>query len=179
MRKLFLAAVLSLGVFTFCHSADAQGLGFGGFGGTSFGSSFGFSTISWSGPRYSPPARYDSRIDPSLVRASRIADERAGSRSQMRCWHFVKAALVDAGAVHSCPTTAYADQAGAELVSRHGFVQLHIRDPYDAPIGAVLVYGGHGAGHVELRTSHGFASDYRSSWRCRYQLIGVYAKLVS
>jgi len=30
---------------------------------------------------------------------------------------------------------------------------------------------------VEIRTEHGFASDYRSAYRCRYRLIGVYAKL--
>jgi len=44
----------------------------------------------------------------------------------------------------------------------------------------VLVYtdGGH-AGHVEFRTENGFASDYKSNWRCKYHLIGVYAKVTS
>ena len=97
----------------------------------------------------------------------------------MRCWRYVKAALLQAGAVAAYPVTNYACQAGAELTSRYGFVRLPIHDPYSAPVGSVLVYrgGGGGAGHVEFRTEHGFASDYRSAWRCRYQLIGVYAKL--
>jgi hypothetical protein len=177
MRKTLLASLLSVGLFLFCHSANAQGsFGYTNGFGTSYG--FGFSNVSWP-THYAPPARFDPRVDPSLIRAASIADHRAGSRSQLRCWHYVKAALLDAGAVRFNPTTAYANQAGEELVNRHGFVQLRIYDPYSAPIGAVLVYGGHGAGHVELRTSHGFASDYRSSWRCRYHLIGVYAKMTS
>ncbi len=135
-------------------------------------------TGAWT-PRYLKPAPVDSRIDPSLIRASKLAEQHAAPRSILRCWHYVKAALVDAGAVRSCPTTAYAFQAADELVARHGFVKLRGNDPYSAPVGSVLVYSGHGAGHVELRTAHGFASDYRSIWACRFHLIGIYAKLVS
>ena len=95
----------------------------------------------------------------------------------MRCWRYVKQALLQAGAVPVYPATNYACQAGVELTSRYGFVRLAINNPYSAPVGSVLVYGGNGAGHVEIRTEHGFASDYRSPWACRYKLIGVYAKL--
>jgi hypothetical protein len=89
----------------------------------------------------------------------------------------VKDALLAAGAVTVRPTTDYACQAGSELTSHYGFVRLPIHDPYRAPVGAVLVYSGGSAGHVEIRTDDGFVSDYHSHWACRYRLIGVYAKL--
>lgn len=161
----------------FCNFASAQG-SFGMSGQNSaFGSGFGFGFVSV--PAYAPSAKFDPRIDPSLVRAAKIADQRSSRHSRLQCWHYVKDALVDAGAVRSRPVTAYASQAGEELVKQHGFVKLNTRDPYRAPIGAVIVYGGHGAGHVELRTAHGFASDYHSAWACKYRVIGVYAKLNS
>jgi hypothetical protein len=116
-------------------------------------------------------------MDPHLVKAARIADANAFPHSTLRCWRFVKEALLKAGAVNAYPKTNYACQAGAELTSCYGFVRLPIHDPYRAPLGSVLVYSGGGAGHVEIRTAHGFASDYRSPWHCRYRLIGVYAKL--
>ncbi|MDQ3625603.1 MAG: hypothetical protein M3372_00525, partial [Verrucomicrobiota bacterium] len=64
---------------------------------------------------------------------------------------------------------------------QYGFKKLPMRDPYAAPVGAVIVYGkgAGGAGHVELRTKDGFASDYRSKNRCFYPVIGVYAKFSS
>jgi hypothetical protein len=125
-----------------------------------------------------PRATHDSRIDPRLVKAAHIAEANAFSHSTMRCWRYVKQALLQAGAVAGYPATNYACQAGQELTSRYGFVRLPIFDPYRAPVGAVLVYeGGGAAGHVEIRTEHGFASDYRSPWRCKYHLIGVFAKL--
>jgi hypothetical protein len=123
-----------------------------------------------------PRAQYDTRIDPHLVRAARIADAHAFPHSTLRCWRYVKDALLAAGVVGVRPITNYACEAGSELTSRYGFVRLPIHDPYRAPVGAVLVYEGGGAGHVEFRTEHGFASDYHSAWACRYRLIGVYAK---
>jgi hypothetical protein len=125
-----------------------------------------------------PKARHDSRIDPHLLAAARIADANAFPHSTARCWRYVKQALLQAGAVNIYPKTNYACQAGTELTRNYGFVRLSIYDPYRAPVGSVLVYRGGGvAGHVEIRTEHGFASDYRSAWACRYHLIGVYAKL--
>jgi hypothetical protein len=124
-----------------------------------------------------PRAAHDRRMDPHLERAARIAEANAFPHSTLRCWRYVKDALLQAGAVPARPTTNYACQAGSELQGRYGFVRLPIHDPYRAPVGAVLVYGDNGAGHVEIRTEHGFASDYRSSWRCKFRLIGVYAKL--
>ena len=128
-----------------------------------------------------PLARIDSRLDPRLLRAASIADERAHARSKARCWHYVKEALVASGAVNSYPRSAYAWQAGEELAHNYGFKRLSVRDPYDAPLGAVLVYshGSRGAGHVEIRTRNGFVSDYSSKTRCRYPLLAVYGKFSS
>lgn len=119
-------------------------------------------------------------LDPKLARAATIAEERAHAHSRMRCWRYVKEALLAAGAVDSYPQTAYARQAGKELVDHYGFTRLAVRDPYQAPIGSVLVYGsGRGAGHVEIRTQRGFVSDFRTSEPSRRPLIGVYAKVDS
>ena len=170
MRRKFLS-LLFLAVLASSHSLKAQAF---------FENDDNAYTdaYSWT-PRYLQPATYDSRIDPSLIRAAIIAEQRAGRHSLLLCWHYVKAALVDAHAVNSCPKTAYACEAGSELVALHGFVRLPVSDPYRAPVGSVIVYSGHGAGHVEMRTPHGFASDYRSIWACRYHLLGVYARLAS
>ena len=118
----------------------------------------------------------DKRLNPSLARAATIAQERAYAHSKSRCWRYVKEALVAAGAVSSYPKTALAKQAGDELVRDFGFKKLPVRDPYAAPIGAVLVYGGRGAGHVEIRNKTGFVSDFRAAKPSKRQLIGVYAK---
>jgi hypothetical protein len=133
----------------------------------------------WKTPIVHPFAHVDPRINPKLMRAATIAQERANARSGGRCWHYVKTALVASGAISSYPTTAYAVQAGAELVRSYGFTRLSVRDPYSAPVGSVLVYGGGGAGHVEIRTRDGFVSDYHSKNRCFYPLVAVYAKLSS
>ena len=130
-------------------------------------------------PIVHPQARVDPRMNPRLVRAATLADERANARSKGLCWHYVKAALLDAGAVTSCPKTVYAAEAGSELMSKYGFTRLSTRDPYAAPLGAVLVYGNMSRGHVEIRTRGGFASDYHSKNRCFYPLVAVYAKFTS
>jgi len=121
-----------------------------------------------------------AHLDPTLTRAATIAEDRAHAHSKMRCWRYVKEALLAAGAVDSYPKTSLARQAGEELVRNYGFTRLAIQDPYQAPIGSVLVYGsGRGAGHVEIRTSRGFVSDFRASEPSRRPLIGVYAKVDS
>lgn len=121
-------------------------------------------------------AHIDPRIDSRLRRAATIAQERANARSRARCWQYVKQALVAAGAVRSYPKTAYAADAGQELVRDYGFRKLAVHDPYAAPVGAVLVYGNRYRGHVEIRTRDGFVSDYHSKYRCFYPLVAVYAK---
>ena len=124
-----------------------------------------------------PLAKVDSRISPKLAQAATIAQERSHARSKSRCWRYVKAALLAAGVVSSYPKTAYAKQAGEELVRDFGFKKLAIRDPYNAPSGAVLVYGSRrAAGHVEIRTKTGFVSDFQNKKPSPRPLIGVYAK---
>lgn len=124
-----------------------------------------------------PTAKIDPRIDPKLMRAASIAQERAHARSRSRCWRYVKEALLASGVIHTRPTTALAKQAGDELVRNHGFKKLSIRDPFKAPLGSVLVYTARrSAGHVEIRTKDGFVSDFRAKIPSRRPLIGVYAK---
>ena len=133
----------------------------------------------WHHQIFHPLAHVDPRMNPKLMRAATIAEERANAHSGGRCWHYVKEALLDAGAVSSYPKTAYASDAGSELVHSYGFTRLSVRDPYSAPVGSVLVYSGGRAGHVEIRTRDGFASDYHSKNACYYRLIAAYAKLSS
>ena len=124
-----------------------------------------------------PVAKADSSISPKLMRAATIAQERAHAHSREQCWHYVKAALVASGAVSSYPKTVNAKDAAKELVSSYGFKKLSVRDPYKAPVGSVLVYNNKkGAGHVEIRTKSGFASDFRSKIPSPRPLIGVYTK---
>jgi hypothetical protein len=124
-----------------------------------------------------PLAKVDPKIDPKLCRAATIAEERAHAHSGSRCWHYVKEALVAAGVVSSRPKTELAKEAGQELVSNYGFKKLAVRDPFAAPVGAVLVYGAKRApGHVEIRTKAGFVSDFRSKIPSPRPLLGVYAK---
>ena len=97
------------------------------------------------------------------------------ARSSGYCYRYVKQALQAAGAVPDYLPGAAAKDAGPHL-ERRGFVNLldrpgsGIASPYDAPVGAVIVYGAApGAtdrnaryGHIEIRTRDGFASDYFS-----------------
>src|SRR5438105_6174322 len=124
-----------------------------------------------------PFATADRQLDPKLMRAATIAEERAHSHSGRQCWHAVKDALLASGVISSRPTTVYAKQAGQELVSNYGFRKLAVSDPYQAPVGSVLVYNAsRAAGHVEIRTKDGFASDFRSKTPSRRPLLGVFVK---
>ena len=124
-----------------------------------------------------PAAKIDPRVNPKLMQAATIAQERAHAHSKSRCWHYVKEALLASGVIDSRPKTAMAKQAADELVRDYGFKKLSIRDPFAAPLGSVLVYSARGAaGHVEIRTKNGFVSDFSSKTPSRRPLIGVYAK---
>ena len=124
-------------------------------------------------------ASEESKFDESsarMIRAAKIAQDRAEKQKTWYCWRYVKNALLAAGVVDSRPTTAWAKQAGEELCSKFGFIKLNISDPKKAPIGAVVVYGGEDAGHVELRTEKGFVSDFVSPTPYPRPLDGVYVK---
>ncbi len=122
------------------------------------------------------PQSRSFRYDKRMLQAAAIAAERARAHSTSRCWRFVKTALMAAKAIDIYPKTAYAKEAGVELQGSYGFKKLKVKDPYKAPIGSVLVYGGKGAGHVEIRTASGFVSDFSSVKPSPRPLIGVYIK---
>ncbi len=124
-----------------------------------------------------PTAKVDPRLDPRLMRAATIAQERSHAHSKSRCWRYVKEALLASGVIDSRPKTALAKQAANELVQDYGFKKLPIRDPFAAPVGAILVYNARrAAGHVEIRTKNGFVSDFRSKTPSKRPLMGVYVK---
>jgi hypothetical protein len=124
-----------------------------------------------------PLAKIDRSMNPKLVHAATIAEERAHAHSRERCWHYVKEALLQSGAVNSYPKTPFAKQAAQELVSSYGFKKLPVSDPFKAPVGSVLVYGDKkAAGHVEIRTRDGFVSDFKSKIPSPRPLIGVFTK---
>ena len=102
---------------------------------------------------------------------------RAYPHPTWRCWHYVKDALVAAQVVDSRPASPWAKEAGDELCRRYGFVRLrNVRSPMQAPVGAVLVYGGPDAGHVEIRTTTGFVSDFISPTPYPRPFLGAYIK---
>ncbi|MEP6668607.1 MAG: hypothetical protein ABJF10_05605 [Chthoniobacter sp.] len=124
-----------------------------------------------------PTAIRDAAINPVMLKAGSIAEHRAEPHSTRLCWRYVKEALVASGSVDSYPQSTFAKQAGSELVNKYGFVKLPVRSAARAPIGSVIVYGGAGPGHVELRTSAGYVSDYRCAWPSGLPFIGAYARV--
>ena len=125
-----------------------------------------------------PLGTTDRHLDPKLMHAATIAQERAHAHSRSMCWHAVKEALLASGVIDSRPKSEFARDAAQDLVSNYGFKKLLVRDPFAAPIGSVLVYGtSRSVGHVEIRTKDGFVSDFRSPTPSHRPLIGVYAKL--
>jgi len=183
MRKLLTITFLTVGCATFCPR-PAQAL-------VSSAPHPNFAYTDASGKKRSvevvdkyypkkivtPCAKMDATIDPKLRRAATIAEERAHAHSLSKCWHFVKEALVAAGVVKSRPQTTLAKQAGRELVNNYGFKKLPVSNPYEAPVGSVLVYDAkRAAGHVEIRTEDGFVSDFHSKTPSRRPLLGVFAK---
>lgn len=112
--------------------------------------------------------------DRTSVAAAEYARSHVLSGSSGYCYRYVKQALQATGAVPDYIPGVAAKDAGPALEKR-GFVNIMGRpgmtSPYDAPVGAVIVYGpAPGAtdrnaryGHIEIRTRDGFASDYFSS----------------
>lgn len=109
------------------------------------------------------------------VKAAGLAKARVLPRSAGKCYRYVKQALLAGGAVDHYLGGGSAIEAGPELVGQ-GFVDIFglpaaaIGSPYDAPVGAVLVYKATATatdrnrihGHIEMRVEGGFASDYFS-----------------
>lgn len=122
------------------------------------------------------PKSSSLRYDPRMIVAAQIARKRANPRMTWHCWKYVKDALLAANVVENRPVSLWARQAGAELSRSYGFKKLRTRNPYAAPVGAVIVYGGQDAGHVELRTKDGFASDFTSRRPYPRPVLGIYVK---
>ena len=97
--------------------------------------------------------------------------EKAPNVSTLECYKYIKIALLASGMVDSYPAQVEAKDAGIDL-EKAGFKNIladasyHIASPYDAPEGAVIVYGttdGTKHGHAEVVIpGHLFASDYIS-----------------
>lgn len=168
ITRLFRHFLLILSIFLGVHSASAAEKSLYN---KETAQKVDISKLSILGPQASR-FRYDKR----LLRAAEIAAERAKAHSRGVCWRYVKDALLSAGLVETRPTTVYAKQAANELTMEHGFRQIRCTDPYKAPLGSVLVYGGKGAGHIEFRTKNGFVSDFVSVKPSKRPLIGVYVK---
>ena len=122
------------------------------------------------------PASKGLRYDARMLRAVKLAQDRAHEQTTWHCWAYVKNALLAANVVSSRPTTPYARQAGEELERHFGFKKIRESDPRRAPVGAVVVYGGGDAGHVEMRTERGFVSDFFSTTPYPRPVLGIYVK---
>jgi hypothetical protein len=122
------------------------------------------------------PQSGNFKYDPQMMRAAELAAERAYASTRYSCWRYVKEALMSAKIIDTYPKTRYAREAGAELQDSYGFKKLPLNDPYKAPEGAILVYGGPGAGHVEFRCKEGFVSDFLSPKPSSRPLLGIYVK---
>ncbi len=166
MRFCLIALILLLS-FTGVARADEKSL----YDAPDRASSLGETLKKFFGPK-SESIQYDAR----MIRAAEIALRRAEPRKTWYCWRYVKKALLAAGLVDSYPTSSWAKQAGEELCEKYGFQKLKLRDPYKAPVGAVIVYGGQDAGHVELRSKDGFVSDFISRTPYPRPLVGIYVK---
>jgi hypothetical protein len=129
------------------------------------------SKLSFFGPK-AGKFRYDQR----MIHAAEIAAARAHRHSTYRCWGYVKDALVASNIIDSRPKSEFAKEAAVELTQTYGFKLLRENNPYNAPIGSVIVYGGRGAGHVEFRTPFGFVSDFVSIKPSPRPLIGIFVK---
>jgi len=124
----------------------------------------------------------DANLSPEMVRASLLARQGSLPQSTGYCWRFVKKALVASGAVSSYPKTNLACEAGKELVEVYGFTKLRVSSPWKAPVGSVLVYAAnrkYRAGHVEIRGSNDFVSDYRGRRPAAFKFLGAYARVQS
>jgi hypothetical protein len=119
-------------------------------------------------------------VSQELVDAARIAEGNAKARSTKSCWRYVKRALVASNVVDSYPDGISAKYAGKELTTNHGFQKLtYITEPHHAPVGSILVYGGRGHGHVEIKTRNGYVSDFKTTRPSKRPLTGVYVKVAS
>ncbi|MFL9960508.1 LysM peptidoglycan-binding domain-containing protein [Paraburkholderia sediminicola] len=126
------------------------------------GAKYGKKSANFSGPVAAQKARLGQPI---------YSVQKAPNVSTGECWKYVKIALLASSMVDSYPSHVEAKDAGNDL-EKAGFQNIlsdpsyQIASPYDAPEGAVIVYGttdGSTHGHAEVvLPGHLFASDYIS-----------------
>ena len=166
MNRCLLYSLFTAGTFLFASPAANAGDGFCEPLTSALRNIFHHRTVEY---------HYDRR----MIRAAEIATARAHRAQTGHCWKYVKNALVDAEVIRKRPKSPWAKQAGDELCMNFGFTKLPVKNPFDAPVGAVIVYGGPDAGHVELRNERGFVSDFISATPYPRPLIGVYVKALA
>ncbi len=111
---------------------------------------------------------------------------KSSGKSRGKCYLYVKEALHEAGLVrdhgerHARDAGPHLKKAGYRNILQK--IPSHSKERFNAPKGAVLVYGGGDSGHIEVKVSNSeFLSDYNSATdplfagEARY-LIGVYVK---
>lgn len=122
---------------------------------------FGQKGQALSGPAAAEKSRKSETISPH---------KKAREDSLGQCYKYVKIALLASDKTKRYLGQEAAKNAGPEL-QKEGFRNLldnpnhEFKSPYDAPVGAVIVYDvtdGTRWGHIEVRVSDGFASDYFS-----------------
>ncbi len=127
---------------------------------------------------------------------------KASDASKKLCYRYVKKALYDSGMVPKQKLTGGKAILGVRELKRYGFTNLlecprwktKIKNPMDAPKGAVLVYKStekkNAPGHIEIKTSRpgkwGFVSDFRRKYDFRKakgvsvrKLVGVMVQVSS
>lgn len=98
-----------------------------------------------------------------------------------RCYHYVKDALTKGHPpiLSSRPPSVPAKNAMFEL-KQEGMINMMedprykdlIKDPSDAPKGAVLVYSNQGLGHIEIKTGDGSSGGYVSDFYNKDSILG-------
>jgi hypothetical protein len=89
----------------------------------------------YGAPIVRPLAHVDPRLDPKLMRAATIADERSHAKSKARCWHYVKEALVASGAAGVNVEDVAIEHSPGQPV---GLVELSVRPEAVAPLAESL-----------------------------------------
>ena len=101
--------------------------------------------------------------------------------TEHRCYHFVKDALTKSHPpiLSSRPPSIPAKNAMFEL-KQEGMINMMddprykdlIKDPGDAPKGAILVYTNKGLGHIEIKTGDGSSGGYVSDFYNKDSILG-------
>lgn len=166
-QKLFKAAIMTA---TFLAVSCAHNLDAGRAPASEHGKSDDNSSFVYGWSKGDPFASFYSKAFNKGGRSRkrrRKPNARSGNAGPSgNCARFVKEAYLAMGCVKSYPNCGSAKNCDGPM-RKLGFSDYRINgtkvmNPCDAPVGAAIVYGGKGAGHMEIRTRRGFLSDYLS-----------------